>query len=397
MPASSPLAQAPRQETIDRGRSCTPKARPRVLLLTPDFPPTQGGIQILLARLAQHAHELDFSVLTLTQPGAEVYDRTQRAAVTRVGRGHHRARRLRRVSIATLGITGVARSLRHTPDLVLSGHILTAHAAAAIRRLCGVPFIQYLYAMEATARPATASFALTRADAVVVLGDYGRSLALRTGARSERVHAIPPGVDLPAEQVRRQPASPPTIVTVARLRERYKGHDVLLRALALVRARLPDIQWVVIGDGPLRPLLEERAAALGLQGNVRLLGVVDDDERDAWLARAHLLAMPSRLPGSGRAGEGFGIVYLEAAARGLPVLAGNVGGALDAVRDGVTGRLVDPTDPHAVAVALLEILCDPELAARLGEQGRAWAQQFAWPLIAARFQRLALQVLEAAR
>ena len=88
-------------------------------------------------------------------------------------------------------------------------------------------------------------------------------------------------------------------------------------------------------------------------------------------ARAQLLAMPSRLPAGGFAGEGFGIVYLEAGAYGKPVVAGNVGGALDAVRDGETGLLVDPLDPLAVAEAIATLLSDRELAGRLGEGGRA--------------------------
>ena len=103
---------------------------------------------------------------------------------------------------------------------------------------------------------------------------------------------------------------------------------------------------------------------------MRFLGAVSDAERDTWLRRADLLAMPSRLPGAGRAGEGFGIVYLEAGAYGKPVVAGNVGGALDAVRDGETGLLVDPADAHAVAEAIARLLLDPDLARRLGAGGR---------------------------
>jgi phosphatidylinositol alpha-1,6-mannosyltransferase len=383
-----------------------------VLLLTPDYPPARGGIQTLLARLVEHASGLDFTVLTMDQPGARDHDRVQRAEVRRVGVPAPRA-----VAIATLGVCGVGRALTRRPDLVLSGHIVTAPAAAAIRRLLGVPFIQYLYAMEIAARPSLTRFAARRAQATVVLGSYARALALGAGAPAERIHVIAPGVDLPPvgvdlppfgadlplfgadlpplgvdlqHPVARESAARPTILTIARLRERYKGHDVLIRALALIRARVPDVEWVVIGEGPLRPALEELARAVGVERHVRFVGSVSDRERDEWLARAQVFALPSRMPGEGLAGEGFGIAFLEAAASGLPVVAGGVGGALDAVREGETGRLVDPTDPHAVACAITELLLDPARASALGRQGAQWARRFGWPLVAQRFEELAL-------
>ncbi len=142
------------------------------------------------------------------------------------------------------------------------------------------------------------------------------------------------------------------------------------------------MQWVVIGDGPLRGELEALARAHGVADSVRFLGALSDAERDTWLRRADLLAMPSRLPGAGRAGEGFGIVYLEAAAYGKPVVAGNVGGAVDAVLDGQTGLLVDPADPRAVGEAIATLLLDPDLAQRLGRAGAGRAQDSAWPLMA---------------
>ena len=122
------------------------------------------------------------------------------------------------------------------------------------------------------------------------------------------------------------------------------------------------------------------------------VGAVSDAERDRWVARARVFAMPSRLPPGGVGGEGFGIVYLEAAARGLPVVAGNVGGAVDAVVDGVTGLLVDPADPAAVADALVALLTDRERAEALGRAGAERAREFAWPEIARRVEDVLLEV-----
>jgi phosphatidylinositol alpha-1,6-mannosyltransferase len=183
-------------------------------------------------------------------------------------------------------------------------------------------------------------------------------------------------------------------VTVSRLAERYKGHDVMLRALPLVRARVPDMQWVVVGDGPLRPAYESMARALGVHDLVRFVGEVDDQERDSWLDRGYVFAMPSRLSSNG-GGEGFGIAYLEAGAHGLPVVAGNVGGALDAVVDGVTGLLVDPTDHIAVAGALIDLLLDRSRAAELGEAGATRAHEFAWEAVARRVEHVLREVADA--
>ena len=113
---------------------------------------------------------------------------------------------------------------------------------------------------------------------------------------------------------------------------------------------MPDVTWTVVGEGSLRPRLEALAAQYGVEAQVRFLGDLSDEERDRWYRSAHVFVMPSRLPPEG-GGEGFGIVYLEAAAHGLPVVAGNVAGARDAVVDGETGLLVDPTDHLEVAAA----------------------------------------------
>jgi phosphatidylinositol alpha-1,6-mannosyltransferase len=204
---------------------------------------------------------------------------------------------------------------------------------------------------------------------------------------------IPPGVDLPPDP-RPLPAEHPTFVTVARLTHHYKGHDVLMRSLALIRERVPDVEWVVIGDGPLRADLERLAGSLGVADSIRFLGSVSDEQRNLWLRRADLLAMPSRLPGGGLAGEGFGIVYLEAGAYGKPVVAGNVGGAVDAVLDGQTGLLVDPTDPVAVGAAITKLLLDEQLARRLGSAGAQRARSFAWPVIVQRLEAVLLEQIE---
>jgi phosphatidylinositol alpha-1,6-mannosyltransferase len=360
-------------------------------VLTPDFPPAPGGIQLLIHRIVRHADRLRVRVVTLNGPDARGFDASSCLDVQRVGPGAGR-----RLAVAALNARALGEAARFRPAAVLSGHIVAAPSAALIAAALRIPVVQYLHAAEVGARPRLAAFAMRRADACVAVSAYTRELAVDHGAQPARVHRIPPGVDLPARETI-QRAERPTLLTIARLSERYKGHDVMLRALPLIRARVPDVEWVVVGDGPLRAGLERTAAAQGLQGNVRFVGTVSDGERDRWLRRAHVFTMPSRLPAGGLAGEGFGIVYLEAAAHGLPVVAGNVGGAVDAVVHGQTGVLVDPTDHVALADAIADLLLDYARAHALGSAGEGRARELAWPAVARRVEDLVLGLLAGGR
>jgi phosphatidylinositol alpha-1,6-mannosyltransferase len=348
-------------------------------------------------RLADGIGGFETRTIALDSPGAARFDRESRVRVRRVGasRAPHAVRNL------LLNAVAVGEALRFRPDVTLSMHIVSSPAGVLLARVMGAPDVQYFHAKEIGPRPRLAAFAAAHADVAIAVSDYTASLIAGTGAVPASIRLIPPGVDIPTdpspEHVER-----PTILTVARLEDRYKGHDVMLQALPLVRAKVPDVEWVVLGDGSLRAGLESDARSRGLSGAVRFLGAVSDEVRDRWLRRAEVLAMPSRLPdgapGEGPGiGEGFGIVYLEAGAYGKPVVAGNVGGALDSVSDGESGLLTDPRDPVAVADAIGALLLDRELARRLGSAGRARAQDFAWPAIAERVEGVLLEQLEHSR
>jgi phosphatidylinositol alpha-1,6-mannosyltransferase len=181
------------------------------------------------------------------------------------------------------------------------------------------------------------------------------------------------------------------------MNDAYKGHDVLLDALPAIRDRVPDVLWVVVGGGPRESWLREQVGARGLGGHVDVRGQVDDATRDTLFASSHVFALPSRTEADGRGGEGFGIVYAEAAAAGLPVVAGNQGGVVDAVHHGVTGLLVDPADPRPVAHALTGLLCDDRRRARMSVAARAWSTRFEWDTVSRAFRDLALAALRARR
>jgi phosphatidylinositol alpha-1,6-mannosyltransferase len=345
----------------------------RVLLVTPEFPPARGGIQHVAVGLAEH---LEAETRVVTFANGRNGARTS---------GVHRAwspMRSGPAAVAALNAAAVRDGLAGPPDVIVSLHLFAAPGALALSRALRRPWVQWVHAMEVPQKPALARFALRRASAVVAVSRYARSLALDAGADQRRIRIVSPGVFLGPTAPSARRLDRPTVLTVSRLAERYKGHDVLARAMPLVSARVSDAQWVVVGDGPLRAPIEALARSTG--ANARFVGSVGDEERNWWLDRAHVFSMPSRLPGGGFAGEGFGIVFLEAGLHGLPVVAGGVGGACDAVVHGETGLLVDPTDHVALARALTELLIDPERAARLGRAGAARACDHAWPAIAAR-------------
>ncbi|MGD0455988.1 MAG: glycosyltransferase family 4 protein, partial [Solirubrobacteraceae bacterium] len=319
---------------------------PRLLVLTPDFPPQRGGIQVLLDGLLGHLAGLRVRVLALDSPGAAPFDAARPLDVRRVSA----AAGLGSARNVALNAAALWEAARFRPELILSAHIVTAPAGALIGRALGVPHVVYFYANEIVDKPRLSAFAARHSDASIAISSYTAGLLAGIGV-SERVSLIPPGIELPPGLPSRSPKrlQRPTILTVARLKDPYKGHDVLLRSMDIIRERIPDVRWVILGEGPLRPELEAQVRERRLTESVSFLGAVPDEERDGWLERADVFAMPSRLPGGGLAGDGFGIVFLEASAHGKPVVAGNVGGALDAVIDGETGLLVDPTDPVAVA------------------------------------------------
>jgi phosphatidylinositol alpha-1,6-mannosyltransferase len=207
---------------------------------------------------------------------------------------------------------------------------------------------------------------------------------------TERFRPDAPG----AEEVRRRHriGERPLVVCVSRL-VRRKGQDVLIRAMPAIRRRVPDACLLLVGGGGDAARLRARAAEA--PGTVVLADEVPGDEVPAYHAAADVFAMPCRSRLGGLEVEGFGIVYLEAAASGRPAVAGRSGGAPEAVVDGRTGLVVDGAHVGAVAEAVSALLADPRRGAAMGKAGRARAEgEFAWPVLA---ERLAGWLREAVR
>jgi phosphatidylinositol alpha-1,6-mannosyltransferase len=159
--------------------------------------------------------------------------------------------------------------------------------------------------------------------------------------------------------------------------ERYKGHDVVLRALPSVVANIPNLTYVIVGGGDDRPRLEGLAQELGLSQHVVFTGEVTDSELAALYQRSEVFLLPARtvINKFDAKGEGFGIVFLEAMAFGKPVIGPNYGAPVELIQHGKSGLLVDPGDPASVAEALLSILTTPDLAREMGKVGSEWVRR----------------------
>ena len=197
------------------------------------------------------------------------------------------------------------------------------------------------------------------------------------GVAEDRITLISNGVDL-ARFAPREPrpelaaryglAGRPVLLTVGRLHER-KGMDRVVDALPAIRAAVPGLRYLMVGDGPYRASLERRAAERGVADAVVFAGAVGDSELVDHYALADVFVMANREMPDGD-NEGFGLVFLEANACGVPVVAGDAGGSVDAVTPGLNGLVVDGRDPDAIARAVVRLFTDAGLRAQLTADGR---------------------------
>lgn len=199
---------------------------------------------------------------------------------------------------------------------------------------------------------------------------------------------LPPGVGGAEVRARLGLTDRPVVVCVSRLVPR-KGQDTLIRAMPRIRAAVPDAVLLIVGGGPYEADLRALAVSTGVADAVVFTGAVPWAELPAHYGAGDVFAMPCRTRRGGLDVEGLGIVYLEASATGLPVIAGDSGGAPDAVLDGETGWVVRGGSAEDAADRIVALLRDPALRARMGERGRAWVEEkWRWDLLADRLREL---------
>jgi glycosyltransferase involved in cell wall biosynthesis len=244
-------------------------------------------------------------------------------------------------------------------------------AAWAVRALTGTGYSFTAHAHDLYVDRAMLREKAEAARFVVTISEFNRALlAQECGAEiARKVHVVRCGVDVGAfAPLRRRRPARPIFVCVASLRE-YKGHAVLLEAVRLLRARVPELRVVLVGDGELRSAIEARIARDGLAEHVELRGALPHQEIPAVLAEATAMVLPSVTSRDGQM-EGIPVALMEAMAAGVPVVATRLSGIPELVRDGESGLLVPERDAAALAAALERLAGDPALAARLADGGR---------------------------
>ena len=357
-----------------------------LLMLTELFLPTKGGTAMSFDDDFRRLGGKEVHVVTAAVPGAAEFDRSHPNSIHRL--------RLRRipwlkpesfVMYSKLFFRAMALAATRRFVAIFAGRALPEGLVAwAVARLTRRPVLIYAHGEELTGwgrgmKFKVMCFVLRRADALLSNSDFtGGVLVDLIGVDPGRVELVYPTVDeerfrpgLASEDLRAGlgvAAGQKLILSVGRLMRR-KGFDSVMRSLLLLRQQGVDAHYAVIGIGEDREYLLGLAAELGLTERVHLLGHVSYEDLPRWYCASDLFAMPNRDIGGDT--EGFGLVYLEAAAAGRPALAGTAGGTGSAVVDGVTGLRVDGEQVDAIAGALSRLLRNAEEAAQMGRNGRA--------------------------
>jgi phosphatidylinositol alpha-1,6-mannosyltransferase len=372
----------------------------RVLLVTNDFPPRRGGIQSYLGEFVSRLVGTGSHDITVYAPkwkGAEAFD------------GEAGYRVVRHPGTLMLPVPTVDRRMQrliaeHDIDTVWFGAAAPlallaqrARRAGASRVLASTHGHEVGWSMLPLARSVLRRIG-EDTDVVTFVSRYTRSRFASAFGPGASLEYLPPGVD--TDRFRPDPAARaalrdryalgerPAVVCLSRLVPR-KGQDVLIKALPAIRRRVEDAALVIVGGGPYLETLRRLADACGVAEHVTFTGAVPGDELPAHHAMADVFAMPCRTRGGGMDVEGLGIVFLEASATGVPVIAGDSGGAPEAVRHNETGLVIDGGSVDEVAESVTELLTDRDRAAAMGAAGRRWVtSQWRWDTLAARLAGL---------
>jgi len=367
---------------------------PRTLLVTNDFPPRVGGIQRTLHALVRELPPDRISVLAPFCEGSEAFDAGQPYRIVRAPRRFlWPTPATRRLTDGLVGGSGA--------EVVLFGDAMPLAAMGPGLAGRGIPYLVAAHGFDywlslLPGAHASLAYMTSRAARVPVMCSAFIARVVRTAVPEDvPVSVMYPGADvdafrpdLPTDGVleRHGLVGRPVVACVSRLVAR-KGQDVLIRAMTEIRRRVPGAALLIVGDGPYRSALERLAAGVP-SGSVAFAGQVSEEELPTYYAAGHVFAMPCRTRLGGLEVEGWGNVFIEAAACGRPVVVGDSGGARESVVDGETGVLVDGRSVEQVADAVSRLLEDPALAERMGKAGRERVERFyTWPRAAAQLGR----------
>ena len=366
----------------------------RLLIVTNDFPPTVGGIENYTYSLARRWPGKEISVVTRTVPGCDAFDRTLNFEV------HREPTRL---LLPTPGLLARLRRLAAEQGVEVV-HFPSALPLGVLGPRLELPYAVSVHGGEfmlASRLPGVRQVlrsVINRASVVLPQSSFAETLVRRIAPRVP-MQRVTCGVDpqryerdLVGTQRKEGGAGEPSpvIVCVSRLVAR-KGPRTLIKALPLIHERHLSARLLIVGDGPDRKKLANLATSLGLEQSVTFAGSVPWSEIPSYYARGEVFALPTRTRFFGTETEGLPLVFVEAAAAGLPLVGGDAGGVRDAVREGETGHLVKGGNVEETAGAIVKLLDDPAAAREMGGRGRQMVlDEFTWDAIFVAFQKAIL-------
>ncbi|MDO8370166.1 MAG: glycosyltransferase family 4 protein [Candidatus Nitrotoga sp.] len=380
---------------------------PRYLVLTELFLPTKGGTAVWFAEVYRRLSGKETHIVTADVPDAAAVDAVHPNTVHRISM--RRVTWLRPESLgmyANLFIKSLWLALTHRFTAIHAGRALPEGITAwLVARLTLHPVVIYAHGEELTTwghggKYKAMRFALRHADRVIANSEFTRDELLKLGVEENRIHLIYPGVDverfrpgLPCDDLKAQIGLRPgqkLILSVGRF-SRRKGFDMVIRALSLLRKQEIECQYALIGIGEDRDYLLQLASENGVIERVHFLGHVSLDDLPRWYNTCDVFAMPNREINGDT--EGFGMVFIEAAACGKPVLAGAAGGTGAAVLDGETGLRVEGNSVESVVHGLFNLLFNREEADKMGYRGWSRTQvEFSWEKVAEKTLALSLNM-----
>ncbi|MFH1225461.1 MAG: glycosyltransferase family 4 protein [Candidatus Diapherotrites archaeon] len=362
----------------------------KALLVSYDFMPRLGGKITYLHETFRRMPEGKKAVLTANYPGARAFDATAPYKIYRFPRALFSLPmppfpRIYLLKVLLSLPYAISVCMREKPDYLIAGQLLPDGVLCHyLSKVLHVPYAVQTYDTIDVEMPLhTADAAICRlvmrgADRVFYISDFMRGKAIDAGAMEERAVKAEPGTDpeffrphLGTSALRKKHGldGKKVLLTVAKLSER-KGHAQVIRALPRVLEKFPELVYLMAGSGKCEAELRGLADSLGVSGNVIFLGSVGNAELPLYYNLCDIFIMPSFYIAEKFKSEGYGIVFLEANACGKPVIGGRNAGMLDAVADGKTGLLVEPSNVEEISSAIVKLLSNPSLARRMGNAGR---------------------------
>jgi phosphatidylinositol alpha-1,6-mannosyltransferase len=375
----------------------------RLLVLTELFLPTKGGTAVWAGEVYRRLGGKEIHIVTADVSGAASVDAAHPNTIHRLNL--QRVPWLRPESLsmyARFFFTSLRLATTQRFDAIHAFRALPEGLVAwAVARLTWRPVTLYAHGEELTTwgrgrKYRAMCFALRHADQLIANSEHTRDTLLQMGVDATKIKVIYPGVDVSIFKPNQDGsnlreslgihADQKLVFSVGRL-SRRKGFDQVIRAVAQLRADHLPVHYVIGGIGEDADYLDTLIREHQLDGTVHRIGAIGEADLPRWLNACDVFAMPNRdIDGDN---EGFGMVFIEAAACGKPSLSGVSGGTASAVLDGVTGLRVDGTSIKCVTEGLRSLLQDPEWAHRLGAAGHHRViQQFSWESVAAKTQAI---------